>query len=123
MNVTVAVSPPVLSLVIVRRRLRYETWYLVHLSVYAAIALSWFHEIPTGNELVIDKTAQYYWNGLFIATLLLLLVFRVGEPALNAFRYRLRVAEVVTEAPGVVSLRIAGRNLGPHVRRHLISVR
>lgn len=99
------------SIVIVRRRFRYETWYLVHLTVYAAIALSWFHEIPTGNELVIDKNAQHYWNSLFIATLVLLLVFRVGEPLLNAFRYRLKVAEVVVEAPGVVSLRIAGRGL------------
>jgi predicted ferric reductase len=99
------------SIVIVRRRFSYETWYLVHLSVYAAIALSWFHEIPTGNELVLNKNAQHYWNGLFIATLALLLVFRIGEPVLNAFRYRLRVAEVLTEAPGVVSLRISGRNL------------
>ena len=41
----------VTSLVIVRRRLPYEWWYAVHLTAYAAIALSWFHEIPTGNEL------------------------------------------------------------------------
>ena len=99
------------SIVIVRARLRYETWYLVHLTVYAAIALSWFHEIPTGNELVLDRTAQYYWNGLYLATLAVLVVFRLGEPALNAFLYRLRVIEVVPEGPGVVSLRIAGRNL------------
>ena len=31
------------SIVIVRRRLRYETWYAVHLAVYAGIALAWFH--------------------------------------------------------------------------------
>jgi predicted ferric reductase len=99
------------SIVIVKRRLRYESWYFVHLSVYAAIALGWFHQIPTGNELVLDRAAADYWNGLYLATLVLLLVFRFGEPALNAFRYRLRVVEVLAEAPGVVSLRIAGRNL------------
>ena len=43
------------SLVIVRRRLSYEWWYAVHLLAYAGIALSWFHEIPTGNELVLDR--------------------------------------------------------------------
>ena len=32
-------------------------------------------------------------------------------PLVNAFRYRLRVAEVVAEGPGVVSLRIGGRRL------------
>src|SRR5205823_2304332 len=36
------------SVVIVRRRLRYETWYAVHFAAYAGIALAWFHQIPTG---------------------------------------------------------------------------
>jgi predicted ferric reductase len=45
------------SLVVVRRSLRYEWWYAVHLLAYAAIALSWFHEIPTGNELVLSRVA------------------------------------------------------------------
>ena len=54
------------SVVIVRRRLRYEWWYAVHLLAYAGIALSWFHEIPTGNELVLDRAAADYWRGLYI---------------------------------------------------------
>jgi predicted ferric reductase len=99
------------SVVVVRRRLRYEWWYLVHLTAYAAIALAWFHQIPTGNELVLDRVAADYWNSLYIATLVLLVFFRIGVPVLNAFRFRLRVAEVVEEGPGVVSLRIAGRGL------------
>ena len=40
------------SVVVVRRRVRYEAWYAIHLTVYLAIALAWFHQIPTGNELV-----------------------------------------------------------------------
>ena len=32
----------VTSVVIVRRRLRYESWYAVHLLAYAGIALAWF---------------------------------------------------------------------------------
>jgi predicted ferric reductase len=99
------------SVVVVRRRLRYEWWYLVHLTAYAAIALAWFHQIPTGNELVLDRVAADYWNSLYIATLVLLVFFRIGVPVLDAFRFRLRVAEVVEEGPGVVSLRIAGRGL------------
>jgi predicted ferric reductase len=101
----------VTSLVIVRRRLRYEYWYAVHLSAYAGIALGWFHQIPTGNELVLDTVAADYWRALYVATLVLLVVFRLLVPIANAFRFRLRVAEVVTEAPGVVSLRITGRGL------------
>jgi predicted ferric reductase len=99
------------SIVIVRRRLRYEWWYAVHLLAYAGIALAWFHQIPTGNELVLDDVAADYWRGLYLATIVFLVVFRLLAPALAALRYRLRVAEVIEEGPGVVSLRIEGRGL------------
>ena len=101
----------VTSVVIVRRRLRYEAWYAVHLAAYAGIALAWFHQIPTGNELVLDRVAADYWRALYLVTLGLLVGFRVVAPLVKALRHRLRVAEVVTEAEGVVSLRITGRRL------------
>lgn len=99
------------SIVIVRRRLRYETWHAVHLAAYAAIALGWFHQIPTGNELVVDPVAADYWRSLYVATLAVIVVFRFGAPIANAFRFGLRVEDVVVEGPGVVSVRIAGRGL------------
>ena len=99
------------SIVVVRRHVRYEAWYAIHLTVYASIALAWFHQIPTGNELVVDHVAADYWRGLYLATLALLVGYRVLVPFVNAFRYRLRVAEVVDEGAGVVSLRIEGRRL------------
>jgi predicted ferric reductase len=101
----------VTSVVIVRRRLRYESWYAVHLLAYAGIALAWFHQIPTGNELVVDRVAADYWRALYLGTLGLVVAFRLLAPVLNTLRYRLRVAEVVAEGPGIVSLRISGRNL------------
>jgi predicted ferric reductase len=65
------------SIVIVRRRLPYEWWYAVHLLAYAGIALGWFHQIPTGNELVLSTVASDYWRGLYVATIAVLVVFRV----------------------------------------------
>jgi predicted ferric reductase len=99
------------SLVILKRRLRYEWWYVVHLLAYAGIALAWFHQIPTGNELVLDQVAADYWRSLYLATLAMLVWYRILMPAAAAFRHRLRVAGVRQERPGVVSLEIAGRNL------------
>ena len=87
------------SFVIARRRLPYEWWYAVHLLAYAGIALAWFHEIPTGNELVLDHVAADWWRALYVATLAILVGFRVVAPLLHAFRHRLRVAEVVEEGP------------------------
>ncbi len=101
----------VTSVVIVRRKLSYEWWYAIHFTAYAGIALSWFHMIPAGNELVIDRVAADYWRSLFALALALVLYYRLARPLVRAARHDLRVAEVIEEAPGVVSLRIGGRGL------------
>jgi predicted ferric reductase len=98
------------SLVIVRARLSYELWYAVHLSAYAAIALAWFHEIPIGGELALNPGDADYWRVLFFGTAAIL-GLRLASPVLAAARYRLRVAAVVEEGGGVVSLRMTGRRL------------
>ena len=99
------------SLMIVRRRLPYELWYLVHLLAYAGIALGYLHQIPTGNDLTTDHAAQRYWHLLYLVPLGLVLVFRVVLPLLRSWWHRLRVAEIVRESPTVVSLHIEGRYL------------
>jgi predicted ferric reductase len=99
------------SIVIVRRRLRYEAWYLVHLMAYAGIVLAWGHQIPTGNELSANPAAAAYWTALYVGTLSLLVLFRVAQPALRSLWHRMRVTEVTVEAPNVVSLRIGGHHL------------
>jgi predicted ferric reductase len=68
-------------------------------------------QIPTGNELAYDHLAADYWRALYIATLALIVGFRVLAPLMQSFRHRLRVAEVVHEGPGVVSVHVTGRAL------------
>jgi predicted ferric reductase len=101
----------VTSIVIVRRRLNYEAWYAVHFLAYAGIALGWFHQIPTGNELVLDTVAADYWRSLYLATIAVIVIWRILLPAAKAWRHALRVADVVTEGPGVVSVHMTGRGL------------
>jgi predicted ferric reductase len=101
----------VTSLVIVRRRLRYESWYFVHLTVYAGLALAWFHQIPSGNDLTTNVAASTYWNALYVVTLALLIIFRLAVPAFHAFWYGLKVSDLVDEGAGVVSIHLAGRHL------------
>lgn len=105
------------SLVIVRRRLRYEAWYLVHLMAYAAILLGWFHQIPTGNEFVTNRTAATYWTALYAVTLALLILFRLIQPVTRGLWHQMRVAEVTFESITTVSLRITGRHLD-HLHAH-----
>ena len=96
---------------VARRRLPYELWHAIHLAAYAGIALAWFHQIPTGNELALDDVAANYWRALYLVTLAAVVVFRLGAPIVNALRFRLRVAEVVPEGEDVVSVRVTGRQL------------
>ena len=101
----------VTSAVIVRRRLRYETWYVVHLTAYLAVFLTWFHQIPNGNELVLRPIPTAYWTALYVVTLQLVVVFRVIQPLVRGAWHGMRVTEVIHEGPGVVSVRMAGRHL------------
>jgi predicted ferric reductase len=99
------------SILAVRRQLGYHIWFLVHLSAYSAVALTWFHQIPTGNVFVTNPLTAAFWTALYVATFQLIILFRFGQPLVRLLWHRLRVAEVWEEAPGVVSLRITGRHL------------
>jgi len=94
-----------------RRRLRYETWYFIHLYTYLAIALSFSHQLATGNEFITHPANRYLWVGLYLITFGLLVVFRVWVPLRDAFRYQLRVAMVHPESANAVSVYVTGRNL------------
>jgi predicted ferric reductase len=94
-----------------RRRLSYETWYGIHLYAYLAIALAFAHQLVVGSDFMNDGLATAYWVALYALTIGLVLVFRVGQPVLLSLRHRFRVADVVTEAPGVISIYIEGHHL------------
>lgn len=95
----------------VQRKVSYETWHGLHLYAYLAIALGFGHQLAVGTDFVTDPVARFFWIGLYLATLALILVFRVGQPILLNVRHRLRVSTVIDEAPGIVSIYVTGRDL------------
>jgi predicted ferric reductase len=99
------------SATIVRRRLRYETWYFVHLYAYLGVALAFSHQLATGTDFVGEPLARAYWIALYVLTLAVLVVFRLGVPLARSAWHRLHVERVVEEGPGVVSLEIGGVRL------------
>lgn len=94
-----------------RRRLSYENWYGIHLYAYLAIALGFAHQLAVGTDFVDDPVARIYWVALYVLTIGTLVVFRFGTPIAVNVRHRFRVANVVDEAPGVVSVYLTGRDL------------
>ena len=99
------------SLRAARRRVSYETWFGLHLYAYLGIALAFAHQLVVGADFRDDPVAVAFWVGLYAVAAGLVLVFRVGQPAALALRHRFEVANVVEEAPGVVSLYVTGRAL------------
>ena len=95
----------------VRRKASYETWYVIHLYTYLAIALAFLHQLFVGIDFATDRVAQAFWIALYVIAVGTLFVFRFGQPILVSWRHRLRVANVVAEGPDVVSLYLSGRDL------------
>ncbi|MEV4557444.1 ferric reductase-like transmembrane domain-containing protein [Kitasatospora sp. NPDC049285] len=93
-----------------RRRLSYEAWYYLHLATYLAVALGFGHQLATGADLG-DGPARAGWYLLYFGTGAVLAWYRLLQPWLRDRRHGLRIAEVRTEGPGVVSVFLTGRHL------------
>jgi predicted ferric reductase len=94
-----------------RDRLRYESWHLLHLYAYLGVGLALPHQLWTGREFLASAAATVYWWSLWALAAGTVLAWRVGLPLWRNARHRLRVAAVVPEAPGVVSVHLTGRHL------------
>jgi ferredoxin-NADP reductase len=100
------------SLRAARRRLRYETWYYLHLYTYLAIALAFSHQFANGAAFVDNAIARFAWEVLYIVTAALIVWYRLIVPARDFGRHRFVVAGLRHEANRTVSVYIKGRHLG-----------
>ncbi|GLX52145.1 ferric reductase [Streptomyces hygroscopicus subsp. hygroscopicus] len=94
-----------------RRRVRHEFWYYVHLLTYAAVFLSFFHQVSLGEQFNGEPVATAAWYALYLGVAALVIWFRVLAPVRLNRRHRLRVDSVQQEAPGVFSVVVRGRDL------------
>jgi predicted ferric reductase len=85
-----------------RRRIRYETWYFIHLYTYLAVVLGFSHQLATGTEFAGDDLARTYWYAIYLVTLAAVL-WRLAR---NKW---LRVVRVVDAGPDVVNVEMSGR--------------
>ena len=99
------------SIYIVRRKLKFENWYSVHLLVYAAIVLVFFHQFAIGGSFIGHPLARSYWYAVYAFVGINVLFFRFSLPSLNLLRFQFRVSRVVAETPTTTSVYIRGRNL------------
>lgn len=101
----------IVSIRFIRLRLRRETWWSLHLFMYLALSLAFLHEIALGPSFVGHPLAVALWSAAWAATAGVVIAYRFALPVWRTMYHRLKVVEVQQEAPGVVSIVCAGRNL------------
>jgi len=101
----------VTSIRIARQHMKYETWWVVHLYMYLALALAFAHQIVTGVSFIGHPLTRAVWITVWITTAGMVIAFRVLLPIVRNLQHRLRVVSVHQEAPGVVSVICKGRRL------------
>ena len=95
----------------VRRRVNYDTWWVIHLYTYLALALSVPHQIFDGNDLVGHPVAKAAWVLLWLGTAGVVVAYRIGLPAWRSWYHRLEVVEVRPEGPATYSVVVRGRHV------------
>lgn len=99
-----------ISIVIIRRKLKYETWYWAHLSVYAAIALAFGHQTEVGGDLQ-GGAFLVYWYALYAFVFGNLVLFRFLKPIYLTLRHGFAVRLVDKETEDSYSIYIGGKDL------------
>ncbi|GAA4571039.1 ferredoxin reductase family protein [Planotetraspora kaengkrachanensis] len=93
----------------IKRRMRYETWYYLHLYAYLGTALAFAHTIMISTD--IKGIARVFWIALYGTALTLAVWRRIVRPVMLATRHGFRVSDVVQETPDVTSIHIGGRRM------------
>jgi predicted ferric reductase len=95
----------------IRRKLRYEVWWTIHLSAYVAMALAFLHQVHTGIVFIGHPLAIAVWTGVFALVALSVIGGRVAHPLWFNLKHQLRVHSVEEVARGVYSVVIKGKNV------------
>ncbi len=99
------------SMVAVRRKYPYETWFAIHLTTYAAILASLPHQFSMSGLLAPGTFGRSYWTAMWLATACLLLAYRIFLPIISTFTHRLTVSRVEPIGPDAVNIEFTGRRL------------
>ena len=101
----------VTSIKAARRRLRYESWHLLHLYAYLGVGLALPHQLWTGQQFLSSPGRTFFWWTAWAFAAGSVVVWRLGLPVVRNLRHQLRVSSVVRETDDIVSVHLTGRRL------------
>jgi predicted ferric reductase len=101
----------VFSVGMIRNRLKYETWYFVHLGLYLAVILAIGHQFSIGGDFTANRGFFVYWLALYLFAAGNLIFFRFLLTAVHYYRQRFTIERLVSETADTTSVYIQGKNL------------
>ncbi|MFT4264012.1 MAG: ferredoxin reductase family protein [Nocardioides sp.] len=93
---------------LMRRHLSYELWWTVHLTTYAAILLTFGHQLSNGEDFIGHPRVQLVWLIAYVVVFGSVLWWRVLDPLILSASHALRVDQVVQESPDTASIWLRG---------------
>ena len=106
------VAVVVTSLTFARKRVKYETWFTVHLLAYVTVLFSLPHMLEIGSDLVNNEVHRWIWLFMYFFVGANIVWFRVLSPLLMAVGAQTKVTRVVRESTGASSIYVSGNKLG-----------
>lgn len=94
-----------------RRRMRYQSWHLLHLYAYLGAGLALPHQLWTGQEFLRSTTSTVFWWSVYAVALGSVLLWRLGLPVWRSARHRIRVESVQTDPSGATTVTMHGRRI------------
>jgi predicted ferric reductase len=94
-----------------RAKMSYETWWMVHILTYSAVAASFMHQVVNGQMFVGHPLNRAYWTLLYVLMAAAIIYWRFWVPFYRSMKVNLKVEKVVVEGPGVVSVIMKGYHL------------
>ena len=94
-----------------RAKMSYETWWIIHIYTYVAVAASFMHQVLNGQMFINHPLNRFYWTSLYVVMASAIIVYRFGIPIVRSLRHNLVVEKVVVEGPGIISIIMKGRKL------------
>jgi len=95
----------------VRKSIKYETWWVIHLYTYLGVALSFMHQILTGGMFIGHPLNRAYWIGLYVVVVVAIVTWRIAIPTMRSIRHNLVLSKIEVEGPGVISMYVSGKNI------------
>jgi len=98
------------SLGFVRRHMAYETWYFIHLLIYASLLLALAHELFLGSDFAFDPLARWFWIVVTVIVFAIVIISRWGK-AIRSIMRPLTVLSVTPLNDVAAAVELGGQNV------------